>query len=175
MSSPHWNIICDIYSAADRKLWSHYGATRFGDLGNVVYHVTLEVCLLLRRRHGAFALLQLQWLGAEKSGDVMEGIMGLHWLHPHGGWGAAAQAVETICVAILDETNQMPYLTVKAPHLREQLLARLFDAMGLGVFATVAQYELAMARRQQMNVVALSVGQRLTSPCSRIVYRFLRE
>ena len=105
----------------------------------------------------------------------MEGIMGLHWLHPHGGWGAAAQAVETICVAILDETNQMPYLTVKAPHLREQLLARLFDAMGLGVFATVAQYELAMARRQQMNVVALSVGQRLTSPCSRIVYRFLRE
>lgn len=80
---PWWEEVHWRYSKAERKAWSHIGETFQGDVGNRVYHLTIQLALEVRRRHGLGELWTIEGLGQEAAGDVLEGMMGLAALgHP---------------------------------------------------------------------------------------------
>ena len=59
------------YSRAQRKAWSHLGATTRSDLGNRTYKLVVHVTQLLRQRLGLERLYQIDQLCVEKAGDVV--------------------------------------------------------------------------------------------------------
>ena len=95
---PHWeNVVRSSYTQRQRKLWSHHGATTvYGDVGNRAYSVVVDLCLHFRRILGLPELWTISSLGTEKKGDILEGVMGLEYLHPSTGWEAYADAADVL-------------------------------------------------------------------------------
>jgi hypothetical protein len=117
---PYWNGVFNAYGAGVRKTWSHYGmVTGHGDLGNKVYYVTVMCALQVRRDRGMPILFGLQhangdWaLGIEKTGDLLEGIMGCAWIQASitgpladgSFWHRARQRVEIAALGVYQAWN----------------------------------------------------------------------
>ena len=76
-----------------------YGETHIGNLCNKVYAVILHTCLAYRTRQGGSTLTYISRLGLKKSGDVMQGMMGLSKMHPDDqGWRRCLDDIDCLCV-----------------------------------------------------------------------------
>ena len=120
------NVVFWCYNGDIRKHRSHHGAIPgIGDPGNYIYWYTVQACIFLRRVCNQPRLDAIEGLGVERTGDVLEGILGVAWLHPLGGVGvdeardvviAAARHVHALEVRqwearqSLLQVDQIPYV-----------------------------------------------------------------
>ena len=108
---PWWeNEIHPNHSQKTRKGWSHNGAvTGVGDIGNRVYHATVQTALEMRRRLDLPPLWTIEGMNMESTGDVLEGMLGLAFMmSPILGdqVDAVRRNVEVAALSVLELCNR---------------------------------------------------------------------
>ena len=168
---PFWEEqILAQYSRADRKEWSHYGATtRNGDVGNDVYKVVIDGALRLRKLLQEQPLYTIAGMNRESKGDIIEGIMGLHWLRAQG-WTKSAEVVDTLSSWVWQQWNDL-YEDIWN---QQELLDHLFrDAQ----CSWVEQMSEGMKQQRNASVrinLERAFYQCLPKSVRYVLYRFLR-
>ena len=165
---PEWEFhVLPNYSRAQRKAWSHMGATARGDLGNRTYKLVLHVAQLLRQRLGYARLYQIDQLGVEKAGDVLEGIMGLQYLgqpwDPTGIVSRVSINVERMwCFPEL--LNQWNY---------DYLAEAMYSGMNLHSIVDDFRYRIHVAKVTKKTSIALTIACVVGLRCAAYVNSFL--
>ena len=165
---PHWEYhVHPHYSRAERKRWSYEGVTAQGDLGNRTYRMVVEIAQLMRERLGYNRLYQLDQLNNEKSGDVLESIMGLQEMG--FGWDPEGKVSEvSIAVRDLWDTHALA-----SQWDMRGVSNTMYRIMGLDSIKEDIRYQAHMAKIAQKGIVKLSIGLAVGLRCAARVASFL--
>ena len=165
---PHWEIhVHPNYSRAERKGWSHIGATANGDLGNRCYKLVVELAQLMRVAVGCDRLYQIDQLNYESAGDVLEAIMGLQ-----------AMGVDWDPSHIVSETSIFVYRLWNTPQLSNEwnlnaVADRMFRAMYLNSILEELRHKSYVAKVALRESILLSIGPAVGFRMAAYVYSFL--
>ena len=165
---PHWEIhVHPNYSRAERKGWSHIGATANGDLGNRCYKLVVELAQLMRVALGCDRLYQIDKLNYESAGDVLEAIMGLQ-----------AMGVDWDPSHIVSETSIFVYRLWNTPQLSNEwnlnaVADRMFRAMYLNSILEELRHKTYVAKVALRESILLSIGPAVGFRMAAYVYSFL--
>ena len=164
---PYWEASVHYhYSKSERKRWSHHGATAEGDLGNHVYWVVVELCLILRSALGAPRLWTIDHMNMESRGDVLEGIMGLQHLgynwDPNGVISEISIEVKNLWNTpnLIHSTNQ------------RHVLQTMYGIIGFASITDDILYERHLAKVAMRTGITLAIGRAIGWRAASLVYSF---
>ena len=105
---PHMDYLIRSGNLSSREIkdLSYAGCTKkYGDVGNQVYSLVVDVAVALRTTYGHVGLHEVEGRGAVKRGDILEYVMGTRTAGADPAWLAAAEVVDGLCVFVYEFWN----------------------------------------------------------------------